>query len=96
MSESLDALAAAGIPVDAIDEEKRAVLSELSPEETRVLVGIIDKMSSEVEGFAFQMGSLATPAIRPTVRPGATLPGDSPAIPGLDPGALADTGGVFW
>jgi hypothetical protein len=96
MSESLDALAAAGVPVEAIDEEQRAVLDALTPDETRVLVGIIDKMSSEVEGFAFQMGSLATPAIRPTVRPGATLPGETPAIPGLPGDELMDKGGVFW
>jgi hypothetical protein len=81
MSSSLDALAAAGVPVDSIAEEKRAVLAELTPEETQVLVGIVEKMSSEVEGFSFQ---LATPALKPEVR-------------GVqNPGLLEDSGGLFW
>ncbi len=80
MSSSLDALAAAGVPVDSIDEEKRAVLAELSPEETQVLVGIVNKMSSEVEGFALQLG---TPALKPELR-------------GVNPGLAEDSGGIFW
>jgi hypothetical protein len=96
MSESLDALAAAGLPVDAIDEDQRAVLAALTPDETRVLVGIIEKMTGEVEGFGFSIGSLQTPSLRPTIQPGA-MPGEGPGMPaGLGPDALADKGNMFW
>jgi hypothetical protein len=100
MSEStpaLDALAAAGVPLDSIDPEKRAVLASLSEEETTVLVGIIDKMEDEVEGFA--MAGFQTPRLNPTLNPTLT-PGVKPnlpgAMPGLDPGVIEDKGGVFW
>jgi hypothetical protein len=51
---ALEALAAAGNPVDLLDDEKKAALSELSEQEVQVLTSIQARLASvggaEVEG----------------------------------------------
>jgi hypothetical protein len=44
-------LQAAGIPVDRMPAEKRAILGELSPEEVNTLVKIHERLQGEVAGY---------------------------------------------
>lgn len=94
---ALDALAAAGVPVDSIEPEKRAVLASLSEDETTVLVGIIEKLDAEVEGFGFQMGGMM-PQLKPSLDPmivGRAKP-LTPSTELFDPSTVIDRGGLFW
>lgn len=49
MHDSLDALRAAGLPVDQLSPAQRAVLASLSEQETAVLVSVQDRLR-EAEG----------------------------------------------
>ena len=99
LSPSLQKLADAGVPVDAIDDHQRSVLDGLSDDESQLLAGIMEKLKGDVDGFSMQAIRPSTSLPGTGLKPGGIGPKVGPVGGGIPhPGELGatDTGYVFW